>query len=128
MKIKNINLDLIKKLPWIIQQPLSQKPENSKSTISDLFVWIKNKDIQTEYEILDLPNLFNKEIKKIKSKITLFIFDKNGKEILKKNILKLAPLLQIEVMLNILLIVWIFINMFMVILMLYLLMGSTIKI
>tara|TARA_B100001057_G_C22868713_1_gene957752 strand:- start:2518 stop:3309 length:792 start_codon:yes stop_codon:yes gene_type:complete len=87
MKIKNINLDLIKKLPWIIKQPLSQKPENSKSTISDLFVWIKNRDIKTEYEILDLPNLFNKEIKKVKSNITLFVFDKNGKEILKKNIL-----------------------------------------
>lgn len=87
MKLKNINLNLIKKLPWLIKQPLSKKPDNYQSTISDLFVWIKDKNIQTEYEILDLPNLFNKEIKKDKSHVTLFVFNKNGEQILRKKIL-----------------------------------------
>ena len=56
MKIRKLNLKLLKKIQWIIKQPLTNKPENSLCTISDLFVWIKNNNIYTEYEILDLPN------------------------------------------------------------------------
>ena len=41
MKIKSITFNKIKKLPWILKQPLAKIPKNKFSVISDLFVWRK---------------------------------------------------------------------------------------
>jgi len=82
-KLKKINFKKLKKIPWSFNQPLSKAPPNHKFRISDLFVWIKNSEIQTFYEFMDLPSLFEDNEVAVNSLFTLIIFDKKG-EILKK--------------------------------------------
>ena len=82
MKIKSITFNKIKKLPWILKQPLAKIPKNKFSVISDLFVWRKTNNIDTFFEILDLPGLFHeKSSDRINNKKIMFIFNSNGEKI-----------------------------------------------
>ncbi len=77
-KLKKLNFKNIKKIPWIIGQPLTKIPDFSRSRISDLFVWINSKEINTFYEFMDLPSLFENKNSIEKSFFNLMIFDKYG--------------------------------------------------
>ena len=39
---------------WVMGQPLTKKPANPKSVVSDLFVWRCGQDWNTYFELLDL--------------------------------------------------------------------------
>ena len=73
----------VKKTPWVLAQPLTKKPNNQKSVISDLFVWRFNKDWNTYFELLDLASLFGDEGQ---HQVDFVFFDKNGEKFLQKSI------------------------------------------
>ncbi len=83
-KLKKINLKNLRKIPWVIGQPLTKVPDLSKSRISDLFVWINSSEIKTYYEFMDLPSLFEKDNLNKNSFFNLMLFNKYGETL--KNI------------------------------------------
>lgn len=73
----------VKKMPWVLAQPLTEKPNIQQSVISDLFVWRFNEDWNTYFELLDLASLFGDEGQ---HQVDIVFFDKNGEKFLQKSI------------------------------------------
>ncbi len=72
--------------PWTWRQPLTRKPSNFSSSISDLFVWRNSSDWQTSFELLDIPGLFSDRKVEVGATISLMLFDSSGHCILSKEI------------------------------------------
>jgi len=73
----------IKKAPWVLGQPLTNKPANPKSVISDLFVWRCNRDWNTYFELLDIASLFGDNEQ---HQIDIVFFDDIGNEFYQQSI------------------------------------------
>jgi hypothetical protein len=73
----------VKKAPWVLAQPLTKKPNNPQSVISDLFVWRCNQDWNTYFELLDLASLFGDEGQ---HQVDIIFFDNNGENFYQKSI------------------------------------------
>ena len=73
----------VKKAPWVLAQPLTKKPNNPQSLISDLFVWRFNQDWNTYFELLDLASLFGDEGQ---HQVDIVFFDNNGENFHQKSI------------------------------------------
>ena len=73
----------VKKAPWVLAQPLTKKPNNPQSVISDLFVWRCNQDWNTYFELLDLASLFGDEGQ---HQVDIVFFDNNGENFHQKSI------------------------------------------
>ncbi len=69
---------------------IDMKPWNSKSAISDLFLWRAGKDWNTEFELFNIASLIFPE-KSITELCEILIFNSSGK-LLKTKYIKLAPL------------------------------------
>jgi len=65
----------VKKAPWVLAQPLTKKPNNPQSVISDLFLWRCNQDWNTYFELLDLASIFGDEGQ---HQVDIVFFDNNG--------------------------------------------------
>lgn len=76
-------LKRVKKIPWALGQTLTQKPRNSQSTISDLFIWRYNKNWNTYFELLDLASLFGE---KNQHQVDIIFFDESGRQFYQKSI------------------------------------------
>jgi len=74
----------IKLFLWTYSQPLTKSPTNKNSSVSDLFVWRASKDIETFFELIDIPSLFLDY--EHKNHVTLVVFDSNGNELLSDKI------------------------------------------
>jgi hypothetical protein len=73
----------VKKAPWVLAQPLTKKPNNPQSVISDLFVWRCHQDWKTYFELLDLASLFGDEGQ---HQVDIVFFDSNGENFHQKSI------------------------------------------
>jgi hypothetical protein len=78
------------KAPWLINQPLTYKPEALDTKVSDLFIWRNDDSFETYFELLDLASLFEDE-KNSPRNASLIFFNSSGKELFSKNI-ELKPL------------------------------------
>jgi len=65
-------------------QPLTHKPKNQYSQISDLFIWRVSSKWQTYFDLIDIPGLF--DFASNNTDAALIIFDQNGKTLLKESI------------------------------------------
>ena len=72
-----------KKAPWVLGQPLTKKPKNLQSVISDLFIWRFNQDWNTYFELLDLASLFSD---KDQHQADIVFFDDKGKQFLHQSV------------------------------------------
>jgi hypothetical protein len=75
--MKNL-ITKIKKVPWVLAQPLTKKPDNLEAKISDLFVWRVGKDWNTYFELLDICTLFGTS----NNKVNIVFFDTSGNKFL----------------------------------------------
>jgi hypothetical protein len=76
-------LKKIKRAPWVFGQPLTNKPDNPKSVISDLFVWRCNRDWNTYFELLDIASLFGDDEQ---HQVDIVFFNEVGSEFYRKSI------------------------------------------
>ena len=65
-------------------QPLTHKPKNQSSQISDLFIWRETLEWQTYFDLIDIPGLFDFASKNTNA--TLIIFDRSGKMLFNESI------------------------------------------
>lgn len=75
---------------WTWRQPLTRRPLASAVPISDLFVWRNSDEWTTSFELIDIPGLFSDGGKDLDKHVTLFLFDQQGHQFLKKR-LELLP-------------------------------------
>lgn len=75
---------------WTWRQPLTRRPLASAVPISDLFVWRNSAEWTTSFELIDIPGLFSDSEKDSDKHATLFLFDQQGRQFLKKR-LELLP-------------------------------------
>ncbi len=76
-------LKKIKKAPWVLGQPLTNKPTNPKSVISDLFIWRCGQDWDTYFELMDVAALFGDNER---HQIDIVFFDDIGNEFYQQSI------------------------------------------
>jgi len=72
----------VKRAPWILGQRLVQSPSSIDSAVSDLFIWVCDKEWNTFFELIDTFGLFENE----PAHVTFHIYDKNGKTLDKHDI------------------------------------------
>lgn len=75
---------------WTWRQPLTRRPFASAVPVSDLFVWRNSGEWTTSFELIDIPGLFADGEKDLDKHATLFLFDQQGHQFLKKR-LELLP-------------------------------------
>ena len=68
-----------KKISNRLFQPLTLVPTNPNSLVSDLFIWRRSAEIDTFFELINLPSLFSEGFET--EEIKIFLFDRNGKQI-----------------------------------------------
>ncbi len=78
----------IRRAIWTWRQPLTNKPTDRNSSVSDLFVWRSSEEWQTFFELIDIGSLF--EENQSPRYVTLVIFNDNGILINEKKII-LSP-------------------------------------
>lgn len=66
----------IDKLIWQFKQPLTKKPGNRHSVVSDLFVWRKGQGWRTFFELTDIASLFGQASEP--TVVRVLIFDQSG--------------------------------------------------
>ena len=66
-----------KRAPWILGQRLVRSPSSIDSAVSDLFIWVCDKEWNTFFELIDIYGLFENDV----AHVTFHIYDKNGKKI-----------------------------------------------
>jgi len=74
----NSTVQKILKIHWLVKQSLTKKPTDRRAKVSDLFMWRKDKDWRTFFELLDLPALFGSNDKHF---VDVVFFDQLGQEI-----------------------------------------------
>jgi hypothetical protein len=74
----------IKLAPWTYGQPLTKTPTDEHTKVSDLFIWRNSKDIDTFFELMDLPSFFVENDDK--NYVTLVIFNSDGDRLFNKKI------------------------------------------
>jgi hypothetical protein len=75
---------------WTWRQPLTRRPLELAVPISDLFVWRNSDEWTTSFELIDISGLFSDGEKDLDKHATLFLFDRQGHQFLKKR-LELLP-------------------------------------
>lgn len=68
---------------WVMGQPLTKKPANPKSVVSDLFVWRCGQNWNTYFELLDVSNLFGDNEQ---HQVAIVFFDDAGNEFYQQSI------------------------------------------
>jgi len=63
-----------KRAPWILGQRLVRSPSSIDSAVSDLFIWVCDKEWNTFFELIDIYGLFENDA----AHVTFYIYDKNG--------------------------------------------------
>jgi hypothetical protein len=81
-------IERIRRAIWTWRQPLTIKPTDSDSSVSDLFVWRSSEEWQTFFELIDIASLF--EENQNPRYVTLVIFNDNGIFIKEKKVI-LSP-------------------------------------
>jgi len=71
-------LKKILKIYWLIKQPLTKKPSDSLAMVSDLFVWRRDEDWSTFFELVDLPALFGDDDEHF---VNIIFFNQSGTKI-----------------------------------------------
>lgn len=71
---------------WTWRQPLTRKPVNFGTPISDLFIWRNSNEWQTSFELIDIPGLFANTAEGLNGVVTLLIFDGSGHQLLSKEL------------------------------------------
>ncbi|MDC0239178.1 hypothetical protein OAK82_02240 [Candidatus Thioglobus sp.] len=66
-----------KKAPWVLSQPLTNKPSDPLAVISDLFIWRDHQEWNTYFELLDLSSLFGDNDE---HQVDIVFFDDNGNQ------------------------------------------------
>ena len=66
-----------KKAPWVLNQPLTNKPSDSLAVISDLFIWRDHQEWNTYFELLDVASLFGDNDE---HQVDIVFFDDNGNQ------------------------------------------------
>ena len=69
-------LERVDQLVWRVKQPLTKKPSDPRSVVSDLFVWRKGHGWQTFFELTDIASLFGQSSEP--TVIRVFIFNQSG--------------------------------------------------
>ena len=68
------------------RQPLTRRPSIAGMPVSDLFVWRNSDDWSTYFELIDVPALFMENAAVASRHATIFFFDLDGREVLKKRV------------------------------------------
>ena len=71
-----LRLDRLYQLVWRVKQPLTKKPSDPRSVVSDLFVWRKGHGWRTFFELTDIASLFGQSSEP--AVVRVFIFDQYG--------------------------------------------------
>lgn len=71
---------------WTWRQPLTRRPTSLSAPISDLFVWRNSGEWTTSFELIDIPGLFSDGEKDLNRYVTLFLFDRHGRQFLKQRL------------------------------------------
>ncbi len=70
-------------LPWSFRQPLTIIPKNNRTMISDLFVWRRDSNWKTSFELLNIAYLFGRF--KV-SQVDIVFFDTKGNVFFEKTV------------------------------------------
>lgn len=70
------HLNRINQLVWRLKQPLTKKPSDPCSVVSDLFVWRKAQGFRTFFDLTDIASLFDQSTGPNLARV--MIFDKSG--------------------------------------------------
>lgn len=71
--------DRIDRIVWQYGQPLTKKPSNPRSAVSDLFIWRKGNGWKTYFELTDIASLFGDAAGE--TTVQVIIFDQSGRSI-----------------------------------------------
>ena len=71
-------LERFRRALWTWRQPLTRRPADTATQISDLFVWRNSREWQTSFELIDLPALFADIGDAVARYATMVVFDQNG--------------------------------------------------
>lgn len=77
-------------LKWRLFQKLSLLPSKRQSSISDLFLWRVDKDWDTYFDLVSVPNLINPNGKSKLTYVKIYIFNSIGNLIVERKIELLA--------------------------------------
>jgi hypothetical protein len=72
-------IDAIRRIYYSFRQPLTIVPNNLDSLVSDLFIWRTGDQLNTFFELINLPSLFSDDFQR--EFATICIFDKDGNQI-----------------------------------------------
>lgn len=81
-----LTFDKLLRAPWSWRQPLTIKPANFSTPISDLFIWRNSSDWQTSFELIDISGLFADRAKDLSGAVELIMFDSSGHQLLSKEL------------------------------------------
>jgi hypothetical protein len=70
------HLDRIDQLVWRVKQPITKKPSDPRSAVSDLFVWRKGQGWRTFFELTDIASLFGQSFEPTVARV--LVFDQSG--------------------------------------------------
>lgn len=69
-------LNRIDQLVWRVKQPLTKRPSDPRSVVSDLFVWRKGQGWRTFFELTDIASLFGQCTEPTVARV--LVFDQSG--------------------------------------------------
>lgn len=77
-------MERLRRAIWVFNQPLTAKPNELRTPVSDLFVWRNSNEWKTYFELMDISGLFENDQTHFNRYVTLYFFDNNGSFILDK--------------------------------------------
>jgi hypothetical protein len=80
------NIERLRRFSWTWRQPLTCRPVDLNSPISDLFVWRNSNEWQTSFDLMDIPGLFGEGEIGRDTGVTLVLFDQDGRQFSRQEI------------------------------------------
>ena len=80
------NIERLRRATWTWRQPLTRRPSDFCTPISDLFVWRNSSEWETSFELVDIPGLFGSGDGGLENRVALVLFDQDGRQFSRQEI------------------------------------------